>query len=494
MHHTRTLVARPFAGPATRAFSATATSRSTSRPSSSAAAFIAAQAEAEEQRENEEDGRARKREPVVPDPEAWTGEETRERMLKRILEDQYKPLRVKGYKKAIPKPAPLPSQAFESSPTSASSSASSSTPDVDPEAIPTRTLMPWEVEFKAPNHYNPLPGYRPSPSSTSTSTALIGAGLSAKKAALAAARKDAALLSSRPTAARKQRLASAYERSLDYRGGVRPSGAQNGSFSGRGIAVPVHVDESGGVGHSGEMRVWEGFIEEKIKQARRAGVFDNVKGRGKPMPKDEAESNPFITRTEFLMNRILKEQEAAPPWVEMQKELETALANFRSELRASWTRRAVRIRSSEGLTQAVVREIREGWKDREWEERERAYHEVSIKSLNDLTRKYNIIAPYNVRRTLLSLRHELDAAITSCAPSIAAELQRRIDSGMSSPSPGVIYTDTGKVQSMTADEMGGEKKADKKDTMWKAFKRVLVEVLSKGPDPEPAQVGQARRQ
>ncbi|BGO89064.1 hypothetical protein NBRC10512v2_001012 [Rhodotorula toruloides] len=491
MQHTRTLVARPFPAPATRAFSATATSRSSPRPSTSAAAFIAAQAEAEEQRENEGDGRARKREPVVPDPEAWTGEETRERMLKRILEDQYKPLRVKGYQKPIPKPAPLPSQAFESSPAPASSSTTS---DVDPEAIPTRTLMPWEVEFKAPNHYNPLPGYRPPPSSFSTSAALIGAGLSAKKAALAAARKDAALLSSRPTAARKQRLASAYERSLDYRGGVRPSGAQNGSFSGRGIAVPVHVDESGGVGHSGEMRVWEGFIEEKIKQARRDGVFDNVKGRGKPMPKDEAESNPFITRTEFLMNRILKEQEAAPPWVEMQKELETALANFRSELRASWTRRAVRIRSSEGLTQAVVREIREGWKDREWEERERAYHEVSIKSLNDLTRKYNIIAPYNVRRTLLSLRHELDAAITSCAPSIAAELQRRIDSGMSSPSSGVIYTDTGTVQSMTAEEMGGEKAADKKDTMWKAFKRVLVEVLSKGPDPEPAQVGQAGRQ
>ncbi|GEM09171.1 DnaJ family protein [Rhodotorula toruloides] len=353
--------------------------------------------------------------------------------------------------------------------------------------------MPWEVEFKAPNHYNPLPGYRPSPSSSSpTSAALIGAGLSAKKAALAAARKDAALLSSRPSASRKQRLASAYERSLDYRGGIRPSGAQNGSFSGRGIVVPVHVDESGGVGHSGEMRVWEGFIEEKIKQARRDGVFDNVKGRGKPMPKDEAESNPFITRTEFLMNRILKEQEAAPPWVEMQKELETTLANFRSELRASWTRRAVRIRSSEGLTPAVVREIREGWKDREWEEREKAYHEVSIKSLNDLTRKYNIIAPYNVRRTLLSLRHELDAAITSSAPLIAAELQRRLDSGISSPSPGQILTDSGKVQSITADEMGGEKEADKKDTMWKAFKRVVVEVLSRGPDPVPTEVGQVR--
>lgn len=64
---------------------------------------------------------------------------------------------------------------------------------------------------------------------------------------------------------------------------------------------------------------------------------------------------------------------------------------------------------------------------------------------------------------------------------------------MSSPSPGVILTDSGEVKSMTADEMGGERAADKKDTMWKAFKRVLVEVLMKGPDPEPTPVGQARR-
>lgn len=63
---------------------------------SSAAAFIAAQAAAEEAHEAEvfRSGQA-KRPRVVPDPDAWRGEESRERMLRRILEDQYKPLRVK---------------------------------------------------------------------------------------------------------------------------------------------------------------------------------------------------------------------------------------------------------------------------------------------------------------------------------------------------------------------------------------------------------------
>lgn len=137
------------------------------------------------------------------------------------------------------------------------------------------------------------------------------------------------------------------------------------------------------------------------------------------MPRDVAESNPFISRTEFLMNRILKEQEAAPPWIEMQKgasgshlcrqscragadwlvssaELEGALDNFRRNLSDAWTRRAVRIRSSEGLTGAVVREIRDGWTDPLWEAKERAYHEASVRSLNEIIRKYNVIAPYHV--------------------------------------------------------------------------------------------------
>lgn len=43
--------------------------------------------------------------------------------------------------------------------------------------------------------------------------------------------------------------------------------------------MPVHEHgEVGGEGESGQMRMWEGFIEEKIKQARRDGVFNNVKG------------------------------------------------------------------------------------------------------------------------------------------------------------------------------------------------------------------------
>lgn len=65
-------------------------------PTTSSAAFIAAQAAEEEAAEVEAILTGDVKKPkVVPDPDAWDGEETRERVLKRILQDQYKPLRVK---------------------------------------------------------------------------------------------------------------------------------------------------------------------------------------------------------------------------------------------------------------------------------------------------------------------------------------------------------------------------------------------------------------
>lgn len=105
-----------------------------------------------------------------------------------------------------------------------------------------------------------------------------------------------------------------------------------------------------------------------------------------------------------------------------------------------------------------------------------------------MTRKYNIIAPYNVRRPLLTVANELREAFSSCAPTIAAELQRRLDHGMGTQTRhGLVVNDPGDVRSVTADDMGGEQEADKKDTMWRAFRRLVVEVFTKGPD-EPVPI------
>lgn len=55
-----------------------------------------------------------------------------------------------------------------------------------------------------------------------------------------------------------------------------------------------------------------------FQKARTSGLFKNVKGRGQPLARSVDETNPFIAREEFLMNRIVQRNGAAPPWVEVQ--------------------------------------------------------------------------------------------------------------------------------------------------------------------------------
>jgi hypothetical protein len=162
------------------------------------------------------------------------------------------------------------------------------------------------------------------------------------------------------------------------------------------------------------------------QRARLEGQFRTIKGRGKPLERVIEEHNPFIAREEFLMNRIVQRQGAAPPWVEIQGELEAAIATFRSVLKQSWVRRAVRMltlsrRPLRELSPADVQALRDG----EWEARERAYHESALEEVNALVRKYHALAPYAVRRVYYVREVELGRAYEGVAEDIMRELDRR---------------------------------------------------------------------
>lgn len=55
------------------------------------------------------------------------------------------------------------------------------------------------------------------------------------------------------------------------------------------------------------------------QRARLQGQFKALKGRGRPLEQTVEERNPFIAREEFLMNRIVQRNEAAPAWIELQR-------------------------------------------------------------------------------------------------------------------------------------------------------------------------------
>ncbi|OJD17137.1 hypothetical protein AJ78_02731 [Emergomyces pasteurianus Ep9510] len=69
---------------------------------------------------------------------------------------------------------------------------------------------------------------------------------------------------------------------------------------------------------------------------------------------------------------------------------------------------------------------------------EQAYHNLAVKSLNALTRSYNLMAPPVAQKAYLKLERELLSCYADVVPSLAAELQRRaterpLNSGHSIP-------------------------------------------------------------
>lgn len=64
---------------------------------------------------------------------------------------------------------------------------------------------------------------------------------------------------------------------------------------------------------------FENIVEDRIRRAQKRGLFDNLAGAGKPLPKDViGDSVPEDLRLSY---RILKNADCLPPEVEVKKEI-----------------------------------------------------------------------------------------------------------------------------------------------------------------------------
>ncbi|KAF5322120.1 hypothetical protein D9619_000226 [Psilocybe cf. subviscida] len=387
--------------------------------------------------------------------ENWDGDEKMEDTVLRMLVDKYKPLRTgtiqsadEKIKQHLPKISPTPAHAT----TSTSTPTSASPPPLRPVTIlwggpgsnaspaPAVNLQPsatgsWATEPLLPSSAEHQPWHTTFrvPSHDEQSIKIKVASLPppvVQKAGRTAPLDDKARRLEREHKKRRQtavRLTDARESTLDYRLGVKGGGVGGGAGGGGGgvrssalSSSNVQKNETAQVNPL-SLRGWNSLIEDKIERARKAGAFDNVKGRGKPLNTSRDEYNPFIAREEFLMNRIVQRNNAAPPWVEVQLELEQAVTTFRQILRQAWVRRAVRMLVSENrqdqldrLTPADVQRYR----DAEWVEKERGYHTKAVDELNALVRKYNGLAPYAVRRAYYVREAEIARLYDECASDI----------------------------------------------------------------------------
>lgn len=69
----------------------------------------------------------------------------------------------------------------------------------------------------------------------------------------------------------------------------------------------------------------EELVEEQIRKARERGEFDNLEGTGKPLDLSE---NPFEPPEMRMINRMLKNNDFTPFWIQLGKDIDAATARM----------------------------------------------------------------------------------------------------------------------------------------------------------------------
>jgi len=76
----------------------------------------------------------------------------------------------------------------------------------------------------------------------------------------------------------------------------------------------------------------ERLVEDLIQESIASGDFDNLEGKGKPLPQ-RVDYNPYTDFTTHKINQILVETGFAPEWVQLQKDIRETTMNIRTELK-----------------------------------------------------------------------------------------------------------------------------------------------------------------
>ncbi|GME68070.1 unnamed protein product [[Candida] boidinii] len=183
------------------------------------------------------------------------------------------------------------------------------------------------------------------------------------------------------------------------------------------------------------------LADQKIMDAQRRGEFKNLP-RGKPLEGVYSTENAYIDRTEFHLNKIMKRQDAIPPWIEKQSSVEVEIKNFRDQLDSHWKKKAVHIICDKyhvniktnltGLsTENIIRKITNDFslddkplKSAEWELQESSYLDTKIRFLNDSLRGYNLQAPLASQKLYLQKQKEIQACYKRVSPLLPGLVKR----------------------------------------------------------------------
>lgn len=247
----------------------------------------------------------------------------------------------------------------------------------------------------------------------------------------------------------RDRIKTAVDKSIRYPDRKRPAAAAADDYD-DGDHKPL-------LGVVSTAKGMAGIAEMKIEEALRKGTFQNNSLRGKPIPYDYNEGNAHLGREEFLLNRMVQRQNAAPPFVEMNMDMKSEERALRQRIQAAWICRAlIRLEQSgayqrmepvavvweeeeakpselpaysfdvstdgQRATVAWVRDFRDG----RWVQEQAAYHAAAVQQLNQVIRRYNHIAPYFARRLLYTKESFVQDALDRAFPLLVEAASARL--------------------------------------------------------------------
>jgi hypothetical protein len=79
---------------------------------------------------------------------------------------------------------------------------------------------------------------------------------------------------------------------------------------------------------------WDSYIDKIIRDAMEDGAFDDLRGEGQPLPKEE--ENPFVPGDRRLANHLLKSNGFTLPWIAKRHEVLAQRERLAQPLLRTW--------------------------------------------------------------------------------------------------------------------------------------------------------------
>ncbi len=123
------------------------------------------------------------------------------------------------------------------------------------------------------------------------------------------------------------------------------------------------------------------LIDDLIEDGRQQGLFDNLRGQGKPL---NLNKNPYVGSSE-LANSLLKDNQMVPAWLAQRNDIQEQILAFRQQALRVWQRyeREYHYVQDEGIRGALII----GWDD------EVRQLEVKVAQINKQVDSYNLKRP-----------------------------------------------------------------------------------------------------